>query len=146
MTDTANPDSKPEQAGRDKGGRWRKGTSGNPGGRAGEANRLRAQIAEAVPAIIENLTAQALAGDVQACRLLLERCLPALKSEAQTVEVPGMAAGSLTERAQAILTTAAGGNLSPDTAAQLVAAVGALARVVEISELEERIAALEAGR
>ncbi|MDO9189028.1 MAG: hypothetical protein Q7U24_04100 [Sulfurimicrobium sp.] len=41
------------------------------------------------------------------------------------------------------MTAAAGGNLPPDIASQLIAAVGALARVVEMDELERRIAQLE---
>lgn len=59
------------------------------------------------------------------------------------VEVPGLAAGGLRERAQAVLDAAATGDLAPDTAAGLVAAVGALARVAAVDELEQRIQALE---
>ncbi|MDO8890318.1 MAG: hypothetical protein Q8N54_16740 [Sulfurimicrobium sp.] len=49
----------------------------------------------------------------------------------------------LSDTGRAILTAAAGGNLPPDIASQLIAAVGALARVVEMDELERRIAQLE---
>ena len=62
---------------------WAKGQSGNPKGRpagSGEVAKLRAAIAGQVPAILESLTAAALAGDVQAARLLLERALPPIKA------------------------------------------------------------------
>ncbi len=58
---------------------WKPGQSGNPKGRppgVGEIGKMRAAIAGNVPAILESLTTAALAGDVQAARLLLERALP----------------------------------------------------------------------
>ena len=51
---------------------------------------------------------------------------------------------SLSDIANAFIKAAADGKLSPDVAAQMVSAVGALARVVEIDELKERLIALEA--
>lgn len=118
------PDSTPQQARRD-------------------ANKLRQQIGARVPEIVETLTAAALNGDVQAARLLLGRALPALKPEAQATHLPSLARGDLRQRAEAALNAAAAGKLAPDVASTIVAAVGQLAKVAEIAELEERIAALE---
>lgn len=143
MTDPIEPDSKPEQGQRDKYGRWARGSSGNPGGRSGDSSRLRAAIAEHVPAIVQTLTAAALAGDVQAARLLLERCLPSLKAEEQPVTLPDLPTG-LTDQGRAILAAAGAGELAPGQAAQLVGAVAQLARVTELDELVARITALEA--
>lgn len=126
--------------------KFKPGQSGNPNGRpkgSGLAGTLRKAIANDAADIVQTLIEQAKGGDVQAARVLLDRIVPALKAEAQAVEVPGLAAGGLRERAQAVLDAAATGELAPDTAAGLVAAVGALARVVEINELDVRIAALE---
>jgi len=67
--------------------KWQPGQSGNPSGRppgTGELAKLRAGIAERVPEILERLTDAALAGDVSAARLLLERVLPPIKP----VELP----------------------------------------------------------
>jgi hypothetical protein len=49
-----------------------------------------------------------------------------------------------TTKARAIIKHAADGQIEPDVAGQLVQAVAALARVVEIDELERRLTALEA--
>lgn len=130
-------------------GRWKPGESGNPKGRAkgsGATGKLRAAIADDLPAIIAALTERARAGDPAAAKLLLDRVLPALKAEAAPVAVPGMAHGSLTERAEAALRAVADGEVAPDTGASLVGAVAAVARVVEVTDLQARIEKLEAGR
>ena len=124
------------------------GVSGNPKGRpkgSGPSAKLRAAIAKEVPDVIARLVELAKGGDVQAAKVLLDRVLPALRSEAAPVSVAGMDDGSLTQRAQAVLDAAGRGELPPDTAASLVSAVGQLARLAEIDDLERRIAALEAG-
>ena len=64
-------------------GRWQPGESGNPSGRrpgSGEVAKLRAAIAEHLPAIVAQLVEAAKAGDVQAVRLLLERVIPPVKA------------------------------------------------------------------
>lgn len=129
------------------GGRFRKGQSGNPKGRppgSGLAGELRRAIATDAPDILAALIEQAKAGDVQAARVLLDRILPSLKPESAPVHVPGLAdAGSLAERAESVLQAVGAGDVPPDVAAALVAAVGALARIHELDEIERRIATLE---
>lgn len=105
---------------------------------------VRAAIAKDVPDIIRKLAELARDGDVAAARVLLDRVLPTLKAEALPVLVPGLDAGSLAERAQAAIDAAGRAKLSPDTAAALVAALGALAKVREADEIEARLTALEA--
>ena len=124
---------------------WKPGQSGNPRGRppgAGEVAKLRAAIAGKVPAILESLTAAALAGDVQAARLLLERTLPALKpaEQAQALHLPD---GTLTTQGRAVLAAVSAGELAPGQGAALLGAIGTLARVAEVDELARRIEALE---
>ena len=126
-------------------GRWKPGQSGNPAGKpkgAGEVAKLRAAIAQDVPQILEALKAQALAGDVQAARLLLERTIAPLKAvePPQPLTLPD---GSLTEQGRAVLASVADGEIAASQGAALVAAIGTLARVVEIDELAARIEALE---
>ena len=125
---------------------WRAGQSGNPRGRrpgSGEVAKLRAAIAEHVPTILERLVAAALQGDVSAARLLLERVCPPLKAteEAAPLALPD---GTLTEQGRAVLGAVAAGELAPGQGAALLGAIGTLARVAEVDELERRLAALEA--
>ncbi|MFO1196827.1 MAG: DUF5681 domain-containing protein [Burkholderiaceae bacterium] len=125
--------------------RWKPGQSGNPGGRPpglGEVARLRAGIAEHVPAIVDKLVTAAREGDTQAARLLLERVLPPVKA----VELPAPVAlpdGTLTEQGRAVLAAVATGKLAPTPGAALLSALGTLARVAEVDELTRRVEALE---
>lgn len=127
---------------------WKPGQSGNPKGRSpgsGEIGKLRASIAQHVPGIIDSLVAKALEGDAGAARLLLERAIPPIKAADQTHQL-NLPEGTLTDQGRAVLAAVAAGDLPPAQGAQLVAAIGQLARVVEIDELERRIAALEGSR
>ena len=130
-----------------KRGRWKAGESGNPSGRkpgTGEVAKLRDSSAAHLPAIITQLVAKAKEGDSQAARLLLERVLPPMKP----IELPTMLIlpddGTLTAKAAAVLTAAAAGVLAPGHAAQLITALGTLAKITEVDELTSRITALEA--
>lgn len=131
-----------------KRGRWKAGESGNPKGRprgAGEIGKLRASISEHLPQIIGQLVTAAIGGDTQAARLLLERVLPPVKSTEAAVQLE-LPDGSLTEQGRAVLAAVSDGDLAPGQGAQLLAAIGALARVAEIDELTERITKLEEAR
>ncbi|MBP9906916.1 MAG: hypothetical protein KBF66_15285 [Rhodoferax sp.] len=128
-----------------KPGRWQKGESGNPRGRipgTGEIGRIRASISAQMPELLNKLLAQAMAGDVGASRLLLERCVPPLKSmePTQALNLPN---GSLTTKGEAILAAVAAGTLGAGQGSQLIAAIGGLAKVAEFDKLQERVAILE---
>ena len=126
-------------------GRWKAGESGNPAGRkpgTGEVAKIRAAIAKRVPELLNAMMARALDGDVGAARLLLERTIPPLKAMEQ-VQALTLSDGTLTEQGHAVLRSVANGVLAPSQGAALLGAIGTLARVTEIDELESRIAALE---
>ena len=129
-----------------KGGPWQKGESGNPKGRkpgTGEIAKLRAAIGERVPDLLAAMMSKALEGDVGAARLLLERAIAPLKGIEQAVTLQLPDGGTLTAKAAAVLSAAAAGDLAPGQAAQLIAALGTLAKISEVDELAARITALE---
>ncbi len=126
---------------------WKPGQSGNPKGRpagTGEVGKLRAAIAKRVPDLLDALMTKALDGDVGAARLLLERTVAPLKAieQAKALTLPN---GTLTEQGRAVLRSVAEGEIAPSQGAALLGAIGTLARVTEIDELERRIAVLEVG-
>lgn len=126
-------------------GRWKPGESGNPAGRkpgTGEVAKLRAAISERVPELLQSLMARALEGDTGAARLLLERAIAPLKA-AEPTQALALPAGSLTEQGRAVLASVASGELAPGQGAQLLAAIGALARVASLDDMEARLRVLE---
>lgn len=126
-------------------GRWKAGESGNPAGRkpgTGEVAKIRAAISKRVPDLLDAMMTKALEGDVGAARLLLERAVAPLKA-IEPVQALTLPDGTLTDQGRAVLRSVADGELAPSQGAALLGAIGTLARVTEMDELESRIAALE---
>ena len=124
---------------------WKPGQSGNPAGRPpGQSaiTRLRAQLEPDAPEILQTMVAAAKGGDVQAARLILERILPPFKPTEQVIELT-LKGETLTDKGKAVLDAISAGALAPAQGVQLIAAIGSLARVAEIDDLERRIAELE---
>lgn len=125
-------------------GRFAKGNRASPGRPAGRGKvaELRDKLAQDLDQIIAVLRAQALAGDPQAIRILLDRVLPSLRP----VELPtplNMPDGTLAQQAHAVVQAAAAGDIAPSQAAQIITALGGVAKIVETTELLARIEALE---
>lgn len=126
-------------------GRWTPGVSGNPGGRrpgSGSVQQLRRGIEASIPEIIRTLTEKAIAGDISAARLLLERAIPALRptDAPQRLQIQG---DDPLDQAKSIFCLAASGELPAGQAVQLVAALGTIGKLIEVGEFERRILTLE---
>ena len=133
-------------------GQFPKGISGNPTGRPkGSKDRrtaiLRDLLEPHADALIKKAVALGKAGDVQALRLCLERLLPPLKAEITPVFVPALdSASGLANQGRVVLGAVASGALAPDSAVTLMQILTAQARIIEVDELERRIAAMESNR
>lgn len=70
---------------------WQKGQTGNPKGRPRKSQKtmaqLRSQISEHLPDVIDVLASAAKDGDVQAARILVERCVPSMRAIDQNVNI-----------------------------------------------------------
>lgn len=126
-----------------------KGTTNNPVGRPvgrGVVARLRNELlGEAkVTDLVSKVYALALAGDMTAARLLLDRVLPVLKTQAAPVSL-ALPAGTLVEKAMALLHAATTGQLPPDVAGELITALSRVVAIESGTELKARMDALEYG-
>lgn len=120
------------------------GKSGNPRGRPKNKTAplmLRKAISEAMPEIIQSLIDAALNGDVSAANSLLSRCVPTLKPEALSINLP--IKDTLSEQGDQIIRATMGGKIPPDVGSQLIAALSNQGKLVELQELSERLARLE---
>ncbi len=142
MTDPA--DSLPEQTER-KSTRWGKGVSGNPSGRrpgSGWTMKTREELRAMTGPLIERLRLQAMAGDVAAARLLLERAIAPARPGDEAVRLK--TGDGLAAKAEAIVSAALGGKIGTQQAAELLTALAAAARVADLADTEARLRALEA--
>ncbi len=133
---------------------WSKGSpSPNPGGRPRElrtqANELAQALATAVEGnreqLIENLVRDAVAGNSQARELLFSRVMPAARATFQAVPIPGLAeAQTLKEKVLAVQQAMAGGILSADHAATVIASLKDAEMALQVEALREQIERLRA--
>ena len=125
---------------------FQKGVSGNPAGRPVGIRDRRTALREALESRGEELLSKAvekaLEGDAAILLALLSKLVPKLKPESifitNSVEV-----GSLTERAEHLVSKALSGAISPTVAAELLQALACAAKVRDSDELIERVRRLE---
>lgn len=133
------------QPGRSAGGRFAKGNPGKPHGSRHKATQaVRALIEGEAEQLTRKAVELALAGDVTALRLCIERLAPAPKDSPVPFKVPAMqtaadAAGALAS----IVAAVASGELTPGEAERIAALIDAWRKALETSELAARVEALE---
>lgn len=123
---------------RDKSGKWKPGQSGNPGGRSGETQAIRAKLAKGATAVTAKVLEAAKDGDMQACRLILERLVPPIKPTSEPVQFE-LDDTDLPSAARSILRAVAAGQIAPDQGKSLIEGLGAVARVIEVAELQKAV-------
>jgi hypothetical protein len=126
--------------------KYRKGMSGNPKGRPiglpDRRNLYRDHLQQHAPALVQKVIELALAGDVGALRLCLERVCPALRPKDEQVRL-GELKGTLTEQGQVVLSAIGAAQLTPAEGASLLQGLAAQAKLVETDDLARRVQALE---
>jgi hypothetical protein len=123
---------------------FKKGESGNMNGRpAGQTPgaKIRQAIEKESDSILQSVIDAAVNGDMQACKILLDRITPTLKPQALPISVP--VNKSLTGQGNEIIKATMAGQIPPDIGSQLITALAAQSKIIEIDELTKRIEMLE---
>ncbi len=129
---------------------FQKGQSGNPAGRpVGARHKTTLAIQSLLDGEGEALTRRAielaLAGDMVALRLCLERLAPPRKDAPVALDLPPVAtAADIVAAQSAILAAVASGEITPSEGAALAALTDGLRKTIETNDLEQRLTALEA--
>lgn len=127
--------------------KWLPGQSGNPNGRPKGSKNKKTLLVEEFEKdgtkIARVVMDAALAGDMQAANLVLQRLSPPLRSRSQMVQFELDATAPLTQQAQQVLSAVAEGEVDPETGKLLIDAISAFAGLKATDDLEARLAALE---
>ena len=126
---------------------WKPGESGNTKGRKPgitARGRFRQQVEGALPEVVANVLQQARDGDMQAVKLILDRCVPALKPTSDAVTLPLTGDSTLADRGMSVLGAATSGKLGPDDAQAVMSLLVSQAKLVEQSEVMARLEKIEA--
>jgi hypothetical protein len=130
---------------------FEQGKSGNPKGRPKGARNQATIFAEQLiegetESIVRKLVDTALQGDTTALRICLERLVAPKRERRVAFALPKIqSAADAADASAVVLAECAAGNLSPSEASEIMALISAHVRVLEVNELEGRIAALENG-
>jgi hypothetical protein len=129
--------------------KFKPGQSGNPAGRPrGSRHKVTLAIEAMLDGEAEALTRKALdlalAGDMTALRLCLDRIAPPRKDRPIAFALPALAqAADAAKASAAIVEAVAVGELTPSEAGDLSRVIDGFTRTLEATELEQRIERLE---
>jgi Family of unknown function (DUF5681) len=125
------------------------GVSGNPDGRPkGSRNKstlaLEALLDGQAEALTQKAVDLALAGDITALRLCLDRILPARRDRPVSFKmVPINTANDAKAASAALLDAVAGGNLTPSEASEIGKLIDGYVKSIEVTEVLARLDRLE---
>jgi Family of unknown function (DUF5681) len=127
-------------------GRFVPGRSGNPAGRkpgTSKQQKLMKRMLEEGEAVLTGVLDKAKTGDAANAALVLNRILPALRSQSQCVQFSFDPTLPIARQVEAVLAAVASGEVPPDVAQTIVAMISNLANIRATEELEQRIVTLE---
>ncbi|AUW60201.1 hypothetical protein C1T17_09500 [Sphingobium sp. SCG-1] len=93
--------------------------------------------------IVAVLIGKALEGDSNSAAILMAKCLPSIKAQAEKVNFEFDATAPISDQVAAVLDGVAQGQLAPDVARLIIDSIKSLADVRATEELAARIEALE---
>ena len=133
--------------GRNAAGRFAPGNPGKPTGSRHRATMAALALLDGqAEALTRKAVEMALAGDVTALRLCLERIAAPRRDAPVAFALPAVqSAGDAATAAGAVLGAVASGGLTPTEGAHVMGLIEAYRRALETTELEARVAALESG-
>ena len=136
-------------AGKQRGRPFQKGRSGNPDGRPKGSRNVTTVALETLldgqaTALTQKAIDLALAGDIAALRLCVDRILPPRKDRPVTFDLPIITtAAEAAATMCAILAAVAAGDVTPSEGSEVAKLVDSYVRAVEATELAARIERLE---
>ena len=124
---------------------FRKDTPGNRAGRPrgikDKRHRFSESIESMIPDVLDSVFQKAIAGDMTAAKMLLDRTLPSKRPAQEHVEIEH--SGNIPTDAQNVLRSVLDGKVSPDVGASLLSSMTSVLKAIEVEELAKRIEALE---
>jgi Family of unknown function (DUF5681) len=130
-------------------GKFRKGQSGNPKGKTKGTKNKTTLIAEAllkdeVENICRCLIQEALTGNIQAIKMVLDRVFPFRREYPITIKLPKIQNSSDVLQAIGLITTAVGnGEISPSEGEALSRIIDVHVKAIEAHDYEKRLEKLE---
>lgn len=118
--------------------------SGRPKGLPDKRLLATQQMLDEMRNIVAVLVGKALEGDTNACAIVLAKCLPSIKAQAERVNFDLNTDAPISAQVSSVLDAVAGGILAPDVARLIIDSIKSLSDVRATEELSARIEALEA--
>ena len=131
--------------GKNTAGQFTAGNSGRPKGSRNKATLVIESLLQGqAEALTQTAVTNALEGDSVALRLCMERIAPAPKDQPVSFILPKMqSALDASKAAESVLTAVSEGELTPIEATRVMALIDSYRRTLELTDIEERLQALE---
>ncbi len=122
---------------------FKKGQSGNPAGRPkGSRDKRLSLMLSNEKRLQRKLVRMALHGDIRAMQIIADRLWPRLRPEAVPIFIKAKTT-DLADTGRSVIAAAMAGEITADVLRDLVSALYGQGKIVELTELEQRLQALE---
>lgn len=122
---------------------FKPGQSGNPTGRKpGTLNKKLELLRSNDKKLQAKVLDMAMEGDVAALKIIADRLWPRIRAQAAAIQIDAVGEG-IAEQGRKIIDAALSGEVTPDVLRDLLMALYAHGRLIEMTELESRLRQLE---